>query len=256
MAMRLLCLLFCRILGAAVLAGRPGAAKDIEILVLRHEVAVLRRTNPRPRLSWAGRALLAALARQLPAALRRCRLATPSTLLTWHRRLVRRKWRQPPARSGRHPIDTQLAALVVRLAGGNTCWGYTRIQGELRRLGHRIAASPIRRILRRHGLHPAPQRDRDGKSAPQAPRMNAFAERFVRTIRAECTDRMLIFGEAHLRHVLAEFAEHYNSHRSHQGLDMNLRAPADDPVVVPFPAQRIERQERLGGLLNEYHRAG
>jgi transposase InsO family protein len=88
------------------------------------------------------------------------------------------------------------------------------------------------------------------KSAPQAPRMNAHAERFIRTARAECTDRLLIYNKEHLRHVLAEHAQHYNSGRPHRALQ--LRAPADDPAVIPFPAQRIQRQDVLGGLIHEY----
>jgi transposase InsO family protein len=91
------------------------------------------------------------------------------------------------------------------------------------------------------------------KTAPQAPRMNAHAERFIRTARAECTDQMLIYNEQHLRHVLAEYAQHYNCGRAHRALQ--LRAPADDPDVIPFPAQRIHRHDILSGLIHEYHNA-
>ena len=90
-------------------------------------------------------------------------------------------------------------------------------------------------------------------TAPQCPRMNAYAERIVRTIRAECTDRMLIMGQRHLQHVLAEYIEHYNTGRAHRAL--NLRAPADDPPVIPSPAHRIRRTPVLGGLINEYDEA-
>jgi putative transposase len=90
------------------------------------------------------------------------------------------------------------------------------------------------------------------KSAPQTPRMNAFAERWVKTVRAECTDRMLITGERHLRVVLKRYTEHYNTGRSHQGHGLNLRAPLHDPNVIPFPAQRITQTKILGGLINEY----
>lgn len=95
------------------------------------------------------------------------------------------------------------------------------------------------------------------KTAPQCPRMNAFAERFVRTARGECTDRMLIAGERHLRTVLEEFIEHYNTGRSHQGRGMNLRAPNDEPNVIAFPApnERIQRRTVLAGLINEYQQA-
>jgi putative transposase len=95
------------------------------------------------------------------------------------------------------------------------------------------------------------------KTAPQTPRMNAFAERFVRTVRAECTDRMLITGDRHLRVVLDQFVAHYNTGRSHQGHGMVLRAPNDDPNVIPFPApvDRIRRRTVLGGLIHEYEQA-
>ena len=90
--------------------------------------------------------------------------------------------------------------------------------------------------------------------APQAPRMNAYAERFVRTARAECTDRMLIAGEQHLRAILSEYIGHYNTGRSHQGDGMGLRAPDDarDIIALPVPAARIQRRTRLAGLINEY----
>src|SRR6187549_822741 len=112
---RLLYLIFWQTLGLVLLMGRTSATKDVELLVLRHEVAVLRRTNPRPRLDWADRAVFAALIQRLPPALRRHRLVSPDTILRWHRRLVRRKWTYPN-RSGRPPIDEMLAALVVRMA--------------------------------------------------------------------------------------------------------------------------------------------
>jgi transposase InsO family protein len=93
------------------------------------------------------------------------------------------------------------------------------------------------------------------KSAPQTPRMNAFAERWVKTVRAECTDRMLIVGDRHLRIVLDRYTEHYNAGRAHQGHGLNLRAPFDDQNVIPFPAKRITRTKILGGLINEYDTA-
>jgi putative transposase len=348
--------LLVTVLSWLALLARSSSAKDAEILALRHEVAVLRRTNPRPRMSWTDRAMLAALAKIMPKKLRAWRIVTPGTLLRWHRRLVAVKWRQPRP-PGRPPIPEELVALIVRLARENTRWGVVRIQGELRRLGHRVAASTIRKILRTHrtpppsghdgswgvflrahaakllaadffhvdcaltlsrlyvafvielqtrrvhllGItrHPTGQwatqlarnlaveleeagsrftyliRDRDTKftaafdavfasigittlpTAPQAPRMNAYAERFVRTARAECTDRMLIVGEQHLRVVLSEYIGYYNTGRSHQGKGMELRAPYDDPDIIafPIPPAQIQRRARLAGLINEYRQA-
>src|ERR1017187_5346979 len=109
--------------GWLVLLGRSSASKNAELLVLRHEVAVLRRTSPRPRLDWADRAALAALIRLLPAKLRLHRLITPGTVLRWHRRLVTRKWTCPD-RMGRPPVSAEVAALIERLATENTRWGY------------------------------------------------------------------------------------------------------------------------------------
>jgi putative transposase len=348
--------LLVTVLSWLALLARSSSAKDAEILALRHEVAVLRRANPRPRMSWTDRAVLAALARIMPKALRARRIVTPGTLLRWHRRLVVAKWRQPRA-PGRPPVPDELVALIVRLARENTRWGVVRIQGELRRLGHRVAASTIRKILRAHRIpppsghdgswrvflcahaatllaadffhvdcavtlsrlyvafviehqrrrvhlfgitrHPTSQwatqiarnfaselveagarfthliRDRDAKftaafdavfastgittlpTAPQAPRMNAYAERFVRTARAECTDRMLIAGERHLRVVLPEYIGYYNTGRSHQGKGMELRAPDDDSDIIAFPVPpaQIQRRARLAGLINEYRQA-
>jgi putative transposase len=341
-----------QVLSWLALFARSSASKDAEILVLRHEVAVLRRANPRPRLAWSDRAVLAALTRLIPKVLRVHRTVTPGTLLRWHRRLIAATWRQPKP-PGRPPTPDDVVRLILRLAAENSTWGVVRIQGELRRLGHRIAASTLRRILRKHRIHPPAKRgdswrtflraqaegllavdffhvdtvtlkrlyaafviehrsrqvhllgvtahptgswaaqlarnlateleeaghrfthlirDRDAKftaafdavlasigieamhTAPQAPRMNAIAERWIASVRRECTDRVLITSEHHLRHVLKAYVEHYNTGRSHQGEGIGLRAPTDDQNVIPFPApiDRISRCRRLGGLLNEY----
>lgn len=354
MSLRLLYLVITRLLSWFALLGRSSTSKDVELLVLRHEVAVLRCDNPKPRLDWADRALLAALARLLPRKLRAHRLVTPGTLLRWHRRLVTRKWTYPQ-RVGRPPIDATITALIERLARENPMWGYKRIQGELQGLGYRIGASTVRRILRRLHIPPAPRRqtcitwrqflhaqastmlavdffhvdcaltlrrlyvffaievgtryvhilgttphpdgswttqqacnllmelgnraseftflvrDRAGqfttsfdavltsagitvvKIPPRSPRANAYAERFVLTVRTEVTDRMLIFGQRHLQTTLGEYARHYNCHRPHCALQ--LQPPRPDHRVTSLTHERIKRRPLFGGLINQYDRA-
>jgi putative transposase len=144
MSLRLLYLIFQQVLGLVLLLGRTSAAKDVELLVLRHEVAVLRRTNPRPRLDWADRAVFAALVRRLPRALRCHRLVTPNTILRWHRRLVRRRWTYPN-RTGRPPIDDVLATLVVRMAQENPRWGYPPALSRPRR--RQTGTGPVPRAV-------------------------------------------------------------------------------------------------------------
>jgi transposase InsO family protein len=353
-SLRLSYLIFRQVLGLILMLCRSSSTKDVELLVLRHEVAVLRRTNPRPHMDWADRAIFAALVRRLPRPLRAHRLVTPNTILGWHRRLVRRKWTYPN-RAGRPPIDVVVAALVVRMARENPRWGYARIQGELLKLGYRVGASTIRRILQRHRIPPAPVRhtdtswrqflrtqacsmlavdffhidcavtlrrlyvlfvlevgdrylhilgvtehpdgpwttqqarnllmdlgdhatrfrflvrDRAGqftasfdavladagievvKIPPRCPRANCFAERFVLTVRTEVTDRMLIFGERHLRRVLARYAVHYNSQRPHRALQLRPPRP-QAPVPEPIRS-KIRRRPILDGLINQYEAA-
>jgi putative transposase len=159
-SLRLLYLIFLRLLNLLFLFGRSSASKDVELLVLRHEVAVLRRTNPKPRLDCADRAVFAALVRALPTMLRKHRLVTPGTILRWHRRLIAKKWTYPH-RLGRPPVDDTVASLIARMARENPRWGYQRIQGELLKLGHRVGASTIRRVLQRRRIPPAPVRDAD-----------------------------------------------------------------------------------------------
>src|SRR5437868_6473780 len=118
-------LIFIRIAEWIALLARSAASKDAEILVLRQEIAVLRRTKPKPRLDWADRAVLAALAQLLPEALRARRLVTPGTVLRWHHRLVTKKWAYPN-RTGRPPVSTEIAALIERLVTENRSWGYRR----------------------------------------------------------------------------------------------------------------------------------
>ena len=158
MAFGLVYLMLTRVLSWLTLLARSDAAKDVEILVLRHEVAVLRRTNARPALTWLDRALLSALSRQLPASLRQLRLVSPRTLLRWHAQLVAHRWTYPRRRPGRPPTAPAIRDLVLRMARENPRWGYRRIQGELVRLGHTVAASTVWKILKDAGLDPAPRR--------------------------------------------------------------------------------------------------
>jgi putative transposase len=159
-SLRLLYLIFVRLCSWLVLLGRSSASKNAELLVLRHEVAVLRRARPRPQLDWADRAILAALIRLLPRNLRAHRLVTPGTVLRWHRRLVTRK-QTYPHRTGRLPVSSEITALIERLAIENASWGYQRIQDELLKLGYRVGASTIRRVLKALRIPPAPQRHTD-----------------------------------------------------------------------------------------------
>jgi len=353
-SLRLLYLIFVRVAGWLWLFGRSSASKNVELLVLRHEVAVLRRVNPKPRLNWADRAVFAALIRLLPSKLRAHRLVTPGTILRWHRRLMARRWTYP-SRAGRPPISTETVALIERLARENGSWGYKRIQGELLKLGHRVGTSTIRRVLKTLRIPPAPQRqtdstwrqflrtqastmlacdffhvdcavtlqrlyvffvmevnsryvhilgvtanpdglwtvqqirnllmdlgdraaqfrflirDRAGQFAtsfdavladagitavripPRSPRANAYAERFVLTVRTEVTDRMLIFGEWHLRTVLAEYMRHYNGRRPHRAL--HLQPPRPDHPSADTPTARTKRRSVLGDLIHEYEPA-
>ena len=158
MALQLIYRMFSKLLGWMVLRTRSDNTKEIEILVLRHQLAVLRRHAPRPRFSWTDRALISALTRVLPRPRRLGLLVTPATILRWYRQLVARHWTTQPARPGRPAIPAGLRALVIRLATENPTWGYRRIHGELAGLGYRIGASTVWTILHNAGVDPSPRR--------------------------------------------------------------------------------------------------
>jgi hypothetical protein len=317
---RLLYLTVIRVFGWLQLLSRGQASKDAEILVLRHELAVLRRQVTRPRLDW-------------------------------HRRLIQRRWTYP-SQPGRPPASKEIRDLVLRLARENPSWGYRRVHGELSRLGHHLSAATVRRILRttrrparptqdtswrvflraqangllacdffhvdtiflrrlyvlfvmevatRHvhvlgvtahpdGAWTAQQarnlmmdlgdrteafrfiiRDRDAKfttafdeifaseglkitmTPPRTPRANCYAERWIRTARAECTDWMLIYDERHLRSVLGTYADHYNRHRPHQS--RNQRPPDQETQTAAPLNLPVRRRKVLGGVISEYYQA-
>jgi putative transposase len=143
-----------------VLLGRGDRAKDLEVLLLRHELSILRRQVGQPRYEPHDRLLLAALSRVLPRRSWNAFLVRPETLLRWHRRLVARRWTYPHREPGRPPITPDGRELVLRLARENPSWGYQRIVGELRKLGIAISATSVRNILANARVPPAPQRDR------------------------------------------------------------------------------------------------
>ncbi len=339
-----------------LLLGRSDRSKELEVLVLRHELTVLRRRSVRSRIEPADRALLAALSRALPRRAWAAFSVRPETVLRWHRGLVARRWTYPHKQPGRPPLQRPRQELILRLARENSHWGYQRIAGELKRLGLAVSATTVRKVLSAAGVPPAPERgrqswrsflsqqaastlacdfftietlalqriyvlffislasrrlefiactakpdgawvthqarnlvmqlgdqerrfqllihDRDTKFSRafdeifrsegieviqtplQAPNANAFAERWVRTVRSDCLDRILILGRRHLEHVLRVYTRHYNEHRPHRALQLvppdgdNSTADANTRATAP-----VRRRELLGGLIHEYGRA-
>jgi hypothetical protein len=270
---KLIFLIVTRAVSLLGLPRREWWWKDAEILMLCHQLAVAERKRPRAhsRLTWPDRAWLALLAGTVPAErLAAMRLiVTPGTILRWQREIIRRRRARLSrrGRSGRPATHRKVRSVVLRLARENESRGWcgstassrdpasrwrrprpggssrTRASprhraGELEEAGHRFTrlirgrdarfTAAFDAVFHSVGISVLP-------AAPQAPRVNAYAERFVRAVRAECTDRMLITGERHLHAVLSEYVAHYNTGRSHQGHGMGLHAPDDDPDVLPFP---------------------
>ena len=334
-----------RVLQVAVWRRRSEAVQALEVVVLRHELAILRRQTKRPTLTMVDRLFLAASSRLLPRKAWSAFIITPQTLLGWHRRLVTKRWTYPH-RVGRPPIRREIRDLVLRLAHENPRWGYQRIVGELKGLGATVSPTTVRTWLRAAGLGPAGRRqgmtwrefirthrqsllavdfvtvdtiwlqrlyvlffievgsrrvhltgctpnptglwvtqqarhltwtlggraepvrflirDRDQKFTSafddvfrsegieilrtpfRAPQANGVAERFVRTLRSECLDWILIRGAPHLEHVLRVFVEHYNGHRPHRALRLTPPQPRSSSlaalqsgscclVVIPLP---------------------
>jgi hypothetical protein len=224
MAASLVYLLLRQILQMLTQLARDGGAKDVELLVLRHQVAVLRRQVHRPDLQPADRVVLAALSRLLPRQHWAAFFVTPAALLRWHRQLIARHWTYPHARPGRPPVDREIRELVLRLAAENPAWGHRRVQGELARLGYPLAASTVWKILHQAGVGPAPRRT--------GPTWKQFLTAQARTI---------------------EYTKHYNSHRPHRSLGQ--RPPNPPPQVVDLSSVRVQQRPILGGLINEYSQA-
>ena len=334
------------------LLARPRRSKELEILVLRHELALLRRRARPPKLTRADRVLLAALSRSLPRVAWTGFPVKPETLLRWHRQLVARRRTYTHRPAGRPPFESSLRTLIVRLGHENPHWGYKRIVGELKGLGITVSATSVRKVPLEQGLQPVPERsdsswraflraqaasmlacdfltvetaflqrvyvlffislatrrieyiactpnpgghwtaqqarnlvmqlgdqqpfrflihDRDTKfshafdevfrseginvirTPVRAPKANAYAERWIRTIRADCLDRILILGRRHLEHVLRVYRRHYNEHRPHRALHL-LAPDGSDPEPRKAP-DRLQRRDLLGGLIHEYEAA-
>ena len=350
MALRLVAITLRQVLRLVLLCCRRSRSKDVEILVLRQEIDVLRRQNPRPKIRPEERLVLAVLQWLRPVRDRLSALVTPDALRRWHRELLRRKWRFPHRVVSRGTIGLETQLVVWRMARENLTWGYRRIQGELAKVGIEISATSIRRILATKS-RPGPKRetwrqfmrtqassiiacdlftvetiklktlhvlffielntrrvliggitdgaanmawcaqiarnlseareyrpvavqylvhDRDDRFGSvfdevfkaegieilrtpwRAPKANAYAERFIRTVRQECLDRIMILGPRHLESVIATYVDHYNRERPHRGLD--LRPPNGWPPTPVDVSSAIVRRDRLGGLLHEYYR--
>jgi transposase InsO family protein len=344
------------------ISRRSERHKDLQILLLRQQLRILQRQQPkRPSVSRWEKVALAVFTAKLGALGRGANvkldevllLFKPATVLGWHRELVRRKWtfQQQPF-IARHKSDPELVAVLLRLARENTSWGYSRLHGELLKLGYKIGRSTIRDILKRQHVPPAPERVKKGsnwreflshyadqmlacdfctvetaclrtlyaffvielgsrrvhfggctahptaewvtqqarhltwslqgahkqirfliraraskftasfdrvwaaegveiiRTPYRAPKANAYAERWIRSARTECLERLLILNEAHVRRVMKAYIEHYNEARPHQGIEQRCSIPIEI-IQSDGPAKR---RDVLGGIIHEYDR--
>lgn len=340
------------------LAGWINREQQQVVDYLKEESRVLREQlgGKRPRFTDDQRRRLAAKARKLGRGVLRDMntLVTPDTLLRWHRQLIARKYDGSANRGpGRPGVMKEIRALVVRMATENKAWGYDRIEGALLNLGHRVSDTTIGRILKAHGMEPAPRRSRHGcwstflkahwehfaaadfftvevwtlrglvryhvlivmelstrcvhvagicpepsgswmcqvarnltdafdgflrgkrflihdrdpvftdafrgllasssiravRLPPRSPNLNAYCERFVRSIKEECLSQLIPFGEGHLRYAVSQYIEHYHRERNHQGMGNELLAPKASTAS----GRQVVCNERLGGMLKYYH---
>jgi transposase InsO family protein len=339
------------------LAGVLTERERTIILYQREEIRILsQQLGKRPRLNDDQRRRLAVLGKRLGRKVlgEWATIVTPDTILRWYRRLVASKNDFSDRRGpGRPPVINLLRKLVVRMALENRLWGYERIEGEIKKLGHKLSPSTVRNILKANGIEPSPERekqttwreflrsnwsclaaadfftveawgcrglvtyyalfvmdlatrrvhvagitphpntewmmqiarnltdpfdgflrdkrlliiDRDAKYSEafrqllhvggvtplllpaRSPNLNAYAERFVRSIKSECTERLVFFGERSLRYAIGEYLEHYNQERPHQGIGNH---PPVAPKNAMFPAHEADCTKRLGGLLRSY----
>jgi putative transposase len=243
-----------------VVRARSDTSKEIEILVLRHQLALLQRRTPRPPMNWSDRALIAALTRLLPMPRRLGLLITPATILRWHRQLVARRWTTTPAPPGRPAIPAGLRALVARLATENPTWGYRRIHGELAGLGYRIGASTVWTILRRAGIDPSPRRAGPSWSEflrSQAHAILACDLLHLETITLHRLYAFFVIEHATRRvHILGVTAHPTGAWLTQQA--RNLLMDLDDRSAVPVPHQRSRRQVHRSGRhgLRRHRRQG
>lgn len=346
--------LLCRVLLGVLIGGsRHRSCSDLQIVVLRHQLKVFKRQNPKPKITGFDRALLAAAARRLTKPSRSILIVTPRTLQRWHQKLVAYKWARYSRRArrrGRPPLSPEMQELILRLAKENERWGYRRVHGEPSKLGVTVSATAVRILLRRRGFGPASTdamsswarflstqaktilacdfftvetlflkriyvlffievasrrvyyagctakpdggwvtqqarnlfmsekplelkfliHDRDSKCCGpfdeiflsegyeivktpyRSPQANAFAERWVKSVRSECLDHLFVLSRRHLEHLVQTYVEHYNSHRPHWSLE-NRSPNGIEPEVASVTDLVVARRDRLGGLIHEYY---